>query len=55
VLSGTTQIGLVDRADWLLTMIPAFLDTPLPQAEWSRVIGEQTPHADAAGTPARRV
>ncbi len=33
VLPGTTHITLVDRADWLLSMISAFLDAPLPKAE----------------------
>jgi pimeloyl-ACP methyl ester carboxylesterase len=32
VLPGTTHIGLVDRADLLLAMIPPFLDSPLPEA-----------------------
>jgi hypothetical protein len=31
VLPGTTRIGLVDRAEWLLAMTPAFLDTPCPK------------------------
>jgi pimeloyl-ACP methyl ester carboxylesterase len=36
VLPGTTHFvppgsGLLDRADWLLAMIPPFLDTPLPE------------------------
>ena len=33
VLSGTTHVTLVERADWLLSMITAFLDAPLPKAE----------------------
>jgi pimeloyl-ACP methyl ester carboxylesterase len=30
VLPGTTHITLVDRADWLISMITVFLDAPLP-------------------------
>jgi pimeloyl-ACP methyl ester carboxylesterase len=30
VLPGTTHVTLVDRADWLLSMIAAFLDAPMP-------------------------
>ena len=30
VLPGTTHVTLVDRADWLLSMIPTFLDAPMP-------------------------
>jgi pimeloyl-ACP methyl ester carboxylesterase len=33
VLPGTTHVGLIDRADLLLPIIPAFLDAPLPQAK----------------------
>jgi pimeloyl-ACP methyl ester carboxylesterase len=29
ILPGTTHVTLVDRASWLLSMIPAFLDVPL--------------------------
>jgi pimeloyl-ACP methyl ester carboxylesterase len=37
VLPGTTHFippgsGLLDRADWLLAMIPPFLDAPMPEA-----------------------
>ncbi len=32
VLPGTTHVTLVQRADWLLSMIPAFLDAPMPEA-----------------------
>jgi len=37
VLPGTTHFvppgsGLLDRADWLLAMIPPFLDSPMPDA-----------------------
>ncbi len=33
VLPGTTHVTLVDRADWLLSMIAAFLDAPMPKAK----------------------
>ena len=33
VLPGTTHVTLVERADWLLSMITAFLDAPMPQAK----------------------
>ena len=32
VLPGTTHVGLMDRADWLLLMIPPFLDAPMPDS-----------------------
>jgi 3-oxoacyl-[acyl-carrier protein] reductase len=35
VLSGTTHVGLVERAGWLLSMIGEFLDAPMPEAELS--------------------
>ena len=31
VLPGTTHVGLVNRADWLLSMIGEFLDAPMPE------------------------
>jgi pimeloyl-ACP methyl ester carboxylesterase len=31
VLPATTHVGLVDRADWLLSMISEFLDAPMPE------------------------
>ena len=31
VLPGTTHVTLVDRAEWLASMITAFLDAPLPE------------------------
>ena len=31
VLPSTTHVGLVDRADWLVSMIGAFLDAPVPE------------------------
>jgi pimeloyl-ACP methyl ester carboxylesterase len=33
VLPGTTHVTLVHRADWLVSMIGEFLDTPMPEAE----------------------
>jgi pimeloyl-ACP methyl ester carboxylesterase len=33
VLPGTTHVTLVDRAEWLTSMVLAFLDTPLLEAE----------------------
>ncbi len=33
VLPGTTHVTLVQRADLLLSIIPAFLDAPMPKAE----------------------
>ncbi len=32
VLPGTTHVSLVERADWLLSMIGEFLDAPMPEA-----------------------
>jgi pimeloyl-ACP methyl ester carboxylesterase len=32
ILPGTTHVGLLDRADWLVPMVVSFLDAPLPQA-----------------------
>jgi hypothetical protein len=32
VLPGTTHVTLVDRADWLTSMVEAFLDSPMPKA-----------------------
>jgi len=32
VLPGTTHLTLVDRAEWLLSMITKFLDAPVPEA-----------------------
>jgi pimeloyl-ACP methyl ester carboxylesterase len=31
VLPGTTHVTLVERADWLLSMITAFLEAPMPE------------------------
>ena len=33
ILPGTTHVGILDRADWLLAMIPPFLDAPMPTAK----------------------
>jgi pimeloyl-ACP methyl ester carboxylesterase len=33
VLPGTTHVTVVDRADWLVSMVSEFLDAPMPQAE----------------------
>jgi pimeloyl-ACP methyl ester carboxylesterase len=33
VLPGTSHVTLVDRADWLVSMINAFLDAPMPEAK----------------------
>ena len=33
ILPGTTRVTLVVRADWLVSMITAFLDAPVPDAE----------------------
>jgi pimeloyl-ACP methyl ester carboxylesterase len=33
ILPGTTHVTLVERADWLVSMITAFLDAPMPQDE----------------------
>jgi pimeloyl-ACP methyl ester carboxylesterase len=32
VLPGTTHVGFVDRADWLISMATEFLDAPMPEA-----------------------
>ncbi len=33
VLPGTTHVGLIDRADWLLSMIGEFLDAPMRESK----------------------
>jgi len=33
ILPGTTHVTVVDRADWLVSMIGEFLDAPMPEAE----------------------
>jgi pimeloyl-ACP methyl ester carboxylesterase len=33
ILPGTTHVTLVERADWLVSMIPPFLDAQVPDAE----------------------
>jgi hypothetical protein len=40
VLPGTTHVTLVDRADWLLSMISAFLDAPMPKS--NKLQGEKS-------------
>jgi hypothetical protein len=35
MLPGTSHVTLVDRADWLVPMIEALLDAPMPQAKQS--------------------
>jgi pimeloyl-ACP methyl ester carboxylesterase len=32
ILPGTTHVSIVDRVDWLLSMITEFLDAPMPEA-----------------------
>ncbi len=36
VLPGTSHVTLVDRADWLLSMIGEFLDAPMPNGQGER-------------------
>ena len=33
VLPGTTHVTLVDRAEWLTSMVTEFLDAPMPAAK----------------------
>ena len=33
ILPGTTHVTLVERADWLVSMVAEFLDAPMPEAE----------------------
>jgi pimeloyl-ACP methyl ester carboxylesterase len=33
ILPGTTHVTLLERADWLVSMITAFLDAPMPEVE----------------------
>jgi pimeloyl-ACP methyl ester carboxylesterase len=33
VLPGTTHVSLIERTDWLLSMVTAFLDAPMPKAK----------------------
>lgn len=40
VLPGTTHVTLVDHAEWLTSMVFAFLDAPLPQAGLNAGTGE---------------
>jgi pimeloyl-ACP methyl ester carboxylesterase len=32
ILPSTTHVGMLDRVDWLLAMVPPFLDAPLPDS-----------------------
>lgn len=32
ILPGTTHVGVMDRVDWLASMVPAFLDAPMPES-----------------------
>jgi pimeloyl-ACP methyl ester carboxylesterase len=31
VLPGTTHVSMIDRVDWLLLLVPPFLDAPMPE------------------------
>ncbi len=31
VLPGTSHVGMVERSDWLLSIIDTFLDAPMPE------------------------
>ena len=31
VLPGTTHVSMLDRADWLVSMVTEFLDAPMPE------------------------
>ena len=33
ILPGTTHVTLLDRADWLVSMISEFIDAPVPEAD----------------------
>lgn len=33
VLPGTTHVGVMERAEWLLSMMTPFLDASIPEAE----------------------
>ena len=39
ILPGTTHVGMLDRADWLLAIVPPFLDAPMPGAPSSATDG----------------
>ncbi|HEY7036571.1 MAG TPA: alpha/beta hydrolase [Thermomicrobiales bacterium] len=32
VFPGTTHVGVIDRVEWLSSMVPEFLDAPMPEA-----------------------
>ena len=69
VLPGTTHVGMVERSDWLLSIIGTFLDAPMPEAgrdavgrawrassTWTtlRVVRTPTSSRDSTSTPASR-
>ena len=33
VLPGTTHVGMLERVDWLLSMIEEFLDAPMQEGQ----------------------
>jgi pimeloyl-ACP methyl ester carboxylesterase len=33
VLPGTHHVGVIEHSEWLLTMIPPFLDAPMPESK----------------------
>ncbi len=43
ILPGTSHLGLLERADWLLAMVVPFLDAPMPQAGGAPGGGEPRP------------
>ena len=48
VLPGTTHLGLLDRSEWLLAMIPPFLDAPLPGPADRQALVERDSERSAA-------
>jgi hypothetical protein len=36
VLPGTTHVGMMERSEWLPSMVPAFLNAPIKQKEVSQ-------------------
>jgi hypothetical protein len=56
ILPGTTHITLVERADWLLSMITAFLDAPCrrpSQLPTAKAAPRGYPACGPEGTPAQ--
>lgn len=47
VLPGTTHVSLVDRADWLASMVLAFLDAPMPEDGAAATSTSAAPEAPA--------